>query len=145
MSIRYRLSVLAVFAVVHLSLWPPPLHAQEPDSATVRAAFDSTVAANVYTATLRDGESTGPGADCLADRGRDGDHFLMRERNGTAEIPKIAASLYERLAKDGYAPVALEIGPFAAQATNERKMGPRRWTSGGRGQSLGPSGTARRV
>ena len=93
--------------------------AQPRDSAAVRAAFDSTVAANTYTATLEDGRLTGPGADWLEARGRAADHFLMGERHGTAEIPTVAASLYERLSDHGYGPVALEIGPFAAQATNE--------------------------
>ena len=119
MSIRDALYALAVFAVLLLSLRAGPLHAQDPDSAAVRAAFDSTVAAHTYTARLADGELTGPGADWLEARGREADHFLMSERHGTAEIPKVAASLYERLSDHGYGPVALEIGPFAAQATNE--------------------------
>jgi len=96
-----------------------PTHAQQPDSVAVRAAFDSTVAANTYTATLEDGRLTGPGADWLEARGRAADHFLMGERHGTAEIPTVAASLYEQLSDHGYGPVSLEIGPFAAQATNE--------------------------
>lgn len=93
--------------------------AQPSDSAAVRAAFDSTVAANTYTATVEDGTLSGPGADWLVARGQEHDHFLMGERHGTAEIPKVAATLYERLAESGYGPVALEIGPFAAEATNE--------------------------
>ena len=95
----------------------PPLCAQEADSAAVRAAFDSTVAAHTYTAELQEGQFVGPGADWLVARGRESDHFLLGERHGTAEIPQVAASLYERLAASGYGPVALEIGPFAAQAT----------------------------
>jgi hypothetical protein len=93
--------------------------AQTPDSAAVRAAFDSTVAAHTYTATLENGDLTGPGADWLVARGRERAHFLLSERHGTASIPKVAATLYERLAAHGYGPVALEIGPFAAQAANE--------------------------
>jgi hypothetical protein len=107
-------------ALVALVLLPAGLaHAQEPDSAAVRAAFDSLVAANTYTATLDDGRLTGPGADWLEARGREVDHFLMGERHGTAEIPKVAASLYERLADHGYGPVALEIGSFAGKAATE--------------------------
>lgn len=93
--------------------------AQESDSAAVRAAFDSTVAANTYTASLENGDVTGPGADWLVEQGRAADHFLMGERHGTTAIPTLAATLYERLADDGYGPVALEIGPYAAMATNE--------------------------
>lgn len=93
--------------------------AQPSDSAAVRAAFDSVVTAHTYTATLEDGRFTGPGADWLAARGREADHFLMGERHGTTAIPQVAASLYERLADHGYGPVALEIGPYAAQATDD--------------------------
>jgi len=98
-------------------------HAQQPDSAAVRATFDSIVTANTYTATLDDGRLTGPGADWLEARGQEVDHFLMSERHGTVQIPAVAASLYERLADDGYGPVALEIGPFAAEAANEALSG----------------------
>lgn len=96
-----------------------PTHAQQSDSAAVRAAFDSIVTANTYTATLQDGQLEGPGADWLEARGREADHFLMSERHGTAQIPMVAASLYERLSDDGYGPVALEIGSFAGEATTE--------------------------
>lgn len=85
----------------------------------MRAAFDSIVTANTYTATLKDGTLTGPGADWLEARGREVDHFLMSERHGTVQIPAVAASLYEQLADDGYGPVALELGPFAAREANE--------------------------
>ena len=84
-----------------------------------RTAFDSTVAAHTYTATIEDGEVTGAGADWLVARGQDANHFLMGERHGTAEIPMVAATLYERLADHGYGPVALEVGPFAAEAADE--------------------------
>jgi hypothetical protein len=103
--------VLFIFLVV-------PCRAQQPDSAAVRAAFDSTVAANTYAATLEGEEFTGPGADWLVERGQAVDHFLMGERHGTAEIPRVAASLYERLAQRGYGPVALELGPYAAESIN---------------------------
>ena len=43
----------------------------------------------------------------------------MGERHGTAEVPKVAASLYERLADHGYGPVTLGIGPYVGQATTE--------------------------
>jgi len=43
----------------------------------------------------------------------------MGERHGTAEVPKVAAGLYERLADHGYGPVALGIGPYAGQATTK--------------------------
>jgi len=106
----------SLIALLSLS-FVAPAHAQEPDSAAVRAAFDSIVTANTYTATLEDGRLTGPGADWLEARGAEVDHFLMGERHGTAEIPKVAAGLYDRLADHGYGPVALEIGPFAGKAT----------------------------
>jgi len=118
MSIR-KLLFLPLAALLLIGLGMAPTHAQEPDSAAVRAAFDSTVAAHTYTATLEDGRLTGPGADWLEARGAEVDHFLMGERHGTAEIPKVAANLYERLADHGYGPVALEIGPFAGEATTE--------------------------
>ena len=108
---------LVVFALVGFAT--APAHAQESDSAAVRAAFDSLVTANTYTATLEDGRLTGPGADWLEARGADVDHFLMSERHGTAEIPKVAARLYDRLTEHGYGPVALEISPFAGEATTE--------------------------
>ncbi len=118
MSIRnFLLRPLLVLLLFGLGI--SPAHAQESDSAAVRAAFDSLVAANSYTATLEDGRLTGPGADWLVARGMEVDHFLMSERHGTAEIPKVAASLYERLTDHGYGPVALEIGPFAGEATTE--------------------------
>lgn len=115
MSIRNALFSFAVLLLFGFGT----ARAQQSDSAVVRAAFDSTVAANTYTATLEDGQLTGPGADWLVARGQESDHFLMGERHGTAEIPKVAATLYEQLAESGYGPVALEIGPFAAEATNE--------------------------
>lgn len=114
MSIRTLLCSLAALVLFSLGT----ARAQQPDSAAVRAAFDSLVAANTYTATIEEGTFTGPGADWLAARGQAAEHFLMGERHGTAEIPKVAATLYERLAEHGYGPVALEIGPFAAEATN---------------------------
>ena len=106
------------FSILLLLLGIGTSRAQQSDSAAVRAAFDSTVAANTYTATLDDGTFRGAGADWLVARGEEARHFLMGERHGTAEIPKVAATLYERLAEHGYGPVALEIGPFAAAATN---------------------------
>ncbi len=119
MSIRNALRVSLTVAVLLLGSGSALTHAQQPDSAAVRAAFDSIVTANTYTATLEDGHLTGPGADWLEARGREVDHFLMSERHGTVQIPAVAASLYERLTDDGYGPVALEIGPFAADAANE--------------------------
>lgn len=119
MLIRPFSLISALFTVVLAGFAASPLCAQDRDSADVRAAFDSTVADNTYTATLEDSELSGPGADWLVTRGRAADHFLMGERHGTAEIPEVAASLYERLANHGYGPVALEIGPFAAEATNK--------------------------
>jgi len=116
---RIALLAVLVFFAVQLGSGASDVRAQDPDSAAVRAAFDSTVKANTYAARLEDGQFKGPGADWLVDRGRDADHFLMGERHGTAAIPKVAATLYERLSGHGYGPVALEIGPFAAQATNE--------------------------
>ena len=116
MSIPNAFSLLLVLL---LSVSVGTSHAQQPDSAALRAAFDSTVAANTYTATIEDGDFTGPGADWLVARGQESDHFLMGERHGTTEIPMVAATLYERLSDHGYGPVALEIGPFAAEATDE--------------------------
>ena len=119
MSIRTALGISLPVALLLLGLGTVPAHAQQPDSAAVRAAFDSIVTANTYTATLEKGRLTGPGADWLEARGQAVDHFLMSERHGTVQIPAVAASLYERLADDGYGPVALEIGPHAAEAANE--------------------------
>ena len=119
MSIRTALGISIPVALLLLGLGTVPAHAQQPDSAAVRAAFDSIVTANTYTATLEEGRLTGPGADWLEARGQAVDHFLMSERHGTVQIPAVAASLYERLADDGYGPVALEIGPHAAEASNE--------------------------
>jgi hypothetical protein len=118
MSIRPPLSSFSCLLLL-IGLATLPARAQQPDSAAVRAAFDSIVTANTYTAPLENGRLTGPGADWLEARGREVDHFLMSERHGTAEIPKVAASLYERLADHGYGPVALEIGPFAGEAATE--------------------------
>ena len=115
LSVRTALFSLVVLVSINLGA----AHAQDPDSAAVRAAFDSIVTASTYTATLEEGRLTGPGADWLEARGQEVDHFLMSERHGTVQIPAVAASLYERLADDGYGPVALEIGPFAAQAADE--------------------------
>jgi hypothetical protein len=116
MSLR---TVLPLAGFLFFLLGVAPARAQQPDSAAVRAAFDSTVAANTYTASIENGRFTGPGADWLVARGRESDHFLLGERHGTTDIPKAAATLYERLAESGYGPVALEIGPFAAEATNQ--------------------------
>ena len=115
MSVRAFLGLFTIFLFLSLGT----ARAQQPDSAAVRAAFDSLVAANTYTATIEDGTLTGPGADWLEARGQAVDHFLMGERHGTVQIPTVAASLYERLSDDGYGPVALELGPFAAQEANE--------------------------
>ncbi|MFB6248302.1 MAG: hypothetical protein ABEL97_07015 [Salinibacter sp.] len=114
MMLRRTPAVFIVLALVPVR----PAPAQQPDSAAMHAAFDSVVTAHTYTATLKNGQLTGPGADWLAARGREVDHFLMGERHGTTAIPQVAASLYERLADHGYGPVALEIGPYAAQATD---------------------------
>jgi len=117
MSIRTVLRTLSLVLLL-LVVVSAPAPAQPSDSAAVRAAFDSVVTAHTYTATLQDGRLTGPGADWLEARGRAVDHFLMSERHGTVQIPAVAATLYERMA-DHYGPVALEIGPYAAEATNE--------------------------
>lgn len=119
MTIRKALSIFLLAILFLFGIASPSVHAQQSDSAAVRAAFDSIVTANTYTATLEDGTLTGPGADWLAARGREVDHFLMSERHGTVQIPAVAASLYERLADHGYGPVALELGPFAARDANE--------------------------
>ncbi|WP_263788154.1 hypothetical protein [Salinibacter grassmerensis] len=113
-----NLICLSLFFLL-VSTKPTAVHGQESDAASIRAAFDSTVAANTYTATIEDRALKGPGADWLVARGREASHFLMSERHGTAETPVVAASLYERLSEYGYGPVALEIGPFAAQEVNE--------------------------
>lgn len=115
----YRPIPAAAAAAALFVLAAGPVSAQEQDSAAVRAAFDSIVAANSYSATLEDGRLTGPGADWLEARGREVDHFLMSERHGTVQIPAVAATLYERLAEHGYGPVALEIGPYAARQATE--------------------------
>jgi len=67
--IRRAMSILLTAALFLLGIAFPSAHAQEPDSAVVRAAFDSIVAANTYTATLENGRLTGPGADWLEARG----------------------------------------------------------------------------
>lgn len=96
-----------------------PASAQEADSAAVRAAFDSILSANTHHGTVEGDAFRGPAADWLVARGREVDHFLISERHGTAQIPVVAAALYERLAPHGYGPVALEIGPWAAREATE--------------------------
>ncbi|MFB6098845.1 MAG: hypothetical protein ABEK84_07015, partial [Salinibacter sp.] len=54
MSIRNVLS-LPLLAVL-LLFGPAAVHAQQSDSAAVRAAFDSLVTAHTYTATLKNGQ-----------------------------------------------------------------------------------------
>ncbi len=97
-------------------------HSQQTDTtrafAEARAAFDSIVSANTYHLTLEDGELRGEGVEWLEERARGAHHFMIGERHGTAEIPAVAASLYERLADLGYDYTALEIGPFAARHVN---------------------------
>jgi len=102
----------AVSLLVAATLGP----AEEPPDAA--DAFERIVSEHTYTATLEDGLLKGPGADWLVAQGQRVDHFLMSERHGTAQIPAVAATLYQRLAEHGYGPVALEIGPFAARAVN---------------------------
>lgn len=96
-----------------------PIRAQEGqaanDSARLRAAFDSIVSAHTYHLTLEDGELGGEGVDWLVERAGEARHFMIGERHGTAEIPAVAGSLYERLVPLGYDHAALEIGPFAAR------------------------------
>lgn len=113
----------ATAALVILLGAAAPLRAQEGraanDSARLRAAFDSVVSANTYHLTLEDGELRGEGVDWLLERARDAHHFMIGERHGTAEIPVVAGSLYERLVPRGYDHAALEIGPFAARHVNQ--------------------------
>lgn len=111
----------AIIAALLLSA-PLPADAQQTDTTEAareaRAAFDSIVSANTYHLTLEDGELRGEGVEWLVERGREAHHFMIGERHGTAEIPAVAASLYERLADVGYDYAALEIGPFAARHVN---------------------------
>ncbi len=117
MSTR-TLSFLLLTAFALLGLSGVPAHAQQSDSAAVRAAFDSIVTANTYHLTLNDSQLEGEGADWLVELGRNAHHFMIGERHGTAEIPAVAGALYERLHAAGYDHAALEIGPFAAQHVN---------------------------
>lgn len=95
-----------------------PREATSAVSDTLRLAFDSTLSANTYTLRLQNGELRGSGADWLTRRARQADHFLIGERHGTAEIPRIVGALYERLEPLGYNYAALEIGPFTARKVN---------------------------
>jgi len=111
-------SLTVVLALLLVAVLSDPASAQEPDSAALRAEFDSVVAANIYRADLEGDRLTGPAADWLVQRGREVDHFVVGERHGTREIPDVAATLFERLAPHGYRHAALEIGPYAAAAAH---------------------------
>lgn len=88
------------------------------EATEARAAFDSILSANTYHLTLEDDELRGEGVEWLVERARGVHHFMIGERHGTAQIPAVAASLYEHLAPVGYDYAALEIGPFAARHVN---------------------------
>lgn len=108
-----------IFAFAFLTLTAAlPSHAQPADSATVRAAFDSILTANTYRLTLQEKELRGEGLDWLIEQGQNAHHFMIGERHGTAEIPVVAGSLFERLNQTGYDYAALEIGPFGARDVN---------------------------
>jgi hypothetical protein len=117
-SAACSLLLLAVAA----ALGPPQAWGQP--TAGSHARFDSLVAAHSYEIRFEEGSLSGPGADWLVRQGRKAHYFLVGERHGTAQIPRIVGSLYNSLSEDGpegdstkgrYGPVALEIGPIAGR------------------------------
>jgi hypothetical protein len=88
--------------------------------------FSEILKASVYRVEFDGTRASGPGVDWLVEEGSQSQYFLVGERHGLSEIPKICSSLYEGLAKVGYDYVALEFGPLAARYVMEslHKGGP---------------------
>ncbi len=76
--------------------------------------FDALVKANVHPVTFDGQKAGGPGIDWLVREGAAAHYFLIGERHGLAEIPKISSAVFAGLAGVGYRHAALEVGPFAA-------------------------------
>src|SRR3954468_16508796 len=88
------------------------LRASPPDTELERlakAAGQSRLALH-----LGDGMWSGPGWQKLLSEGREARVFMLGEDHGMAEIPSLAAQLFETLASSGYDCVSLEISDAAA-------------------------------
>ncbi len=62
---------------------------------------------------------SGPAWDTLVAEGKAAQFFLLGEEHGIAENPKLAAQLFETLAKDGYSKLVIEVSPPMAAALDE--------------------------
>ncbi len=76
--------------------------------------FETLVKANTHTVEFDGRSAKGPGIDWLVQEGGKAQYFLVGERHGLAEIPKISSAIFAGLAGVGYRHAALEFGPFAA-------------------------------
>lgn len=101
-------------------LVPAGAWAQDDEDDGGRAAFAAIIAANTHPIQLEDNVLSGEGFGWLMEEGAQAQYFLIGERHGLAEIPPIAAQMFEGLVPHGYTHAALEFGPFAADRVNEQ-------------------------
>jgi len=109
-----------VFARVVVSLFivllVPSAVSSQVEGMSASELFSKILRENVYEVTFDGNVASGPGIEWLVAEGAAAQYFLIGERHGLAEIPRISSSIYRGLAKVGYDHAALEFGPYAGQA-----------------------------
>ncbi len=105
-------------APVAVALLTAGLSAGAPSSARAQAAGDplrdALVAHRLAVEVEEAGRLGGPGGRRLVSEGAAAQFFLIGEEHGIAEVPELAAWLFERLVPHGYRHLAVEIGPAIA-------------------------------
>ncbi len=85
----------------------------------VQKRLDSLIQEHSYNIVLNHNEISGQGAHWLTNEAQKANYFLIGERHGTANIPKISGAIFSKLVSVGYKHAALEIGRYAAFEVQE--------------------------
>ncbi|WP_412546561.1 hypothetical protein [Maricaulis sp. MIT060901] len=82
------------------------------------AEFHALIEANTHRIAWDGEQLTGAGAEWLASEIEVAHYFMIGERHATADVPEIAAHLFELAAADGYSHAVLEMGPIMGAELN---------------------------
>ncbi len=91
------------------------LVAGRPALSAEAMATDALLASLTMPLRIEGRSLEGPGADWLLAQAAAADFFLLGEQHTTAEIGRLSAGLFERLAPAGYSVAAIEVGPWSTR------------------------------
>lgn len=117
--IRILLMAIVMTAFVNSA---PAAKPQEPEVGPSQELIDDfieLVRANTHEVKFDGERASGEGIDWLIEEGRQAQYFLIGERHGLAEVPKISGDIFELLMANGYSRASLEFSPFAADRVEE--------------------------